>query len=152
MILIRSLFVYVLFVALMIQPASASGGGGGHGGGGSSHAAPKEVPEHLKDVPAFVTMDPLSIPVIQRRRGGRDKMFFQVVLEVKSPENLEKVTANKHRLQEGFFNYLYQVANSPRQLKLHDVEFVKKNLHAVTHNVVGLDTVSDVLILSSSTR
>lgn len=107
----------------------------------------KEGGAHGKSATEFVELDPLILPIVDND-GVQQVVSIVVALEVGGPDDADKVKAIKPRLKDAYIQDLYGVLNKHAALKggVVQVSAIKDRLNKVTHEVMGDETVHDVLL------
>jgi flagellar basal body-associated protein FliL len=97
--------------------------------------------------PMFVRINPISIPVI-RKNGTTSVLALDIVAEVKSEADREKVEAVRPKLRDNFIRALYgnlEVHNLVRADGALDIEKVKSRLMRTSLYVMKESTITDIL-------
>lgn len=146
--------ILLAFMALVMM------GGGGAGaylyfmkpaeasiGAGQDHMRAGETTQKQAAAPGvFVTLDPLILPVIDRR-GVTQTLSLVVVVEV--PDDAAKAHAEHlaPRLKDAFIQDMYGYLSRQEVMPkgVLDVTMIKQRLNEVSAKVLGNDKVNDVL-------
>jgi flagellar basal body-associated protein FliL len=133
-------------------------GGGGYfayqhfmGGKDKQETAQEVGPDPLNLTYRYVEMPPMNVSVV---RGGRVTRIYAalVVLEVKSPEDEQRIKDAMPKLQDAFLSYLFKLSGMTRTVDLSNLTFIKGRLRTIANEQLGGDVVNAVLIQSSFER
>ena len=136
----------------------ALGGGGYFGyqhfmGPKSDKTAAEETePEPLNLTYRYVEMPAMNVSVV---RNGRVTSIYAalVVLEVKSPEDEQRIKDAMPKLQDAFLSYLFKLSSmTTTKVDLANLEFVKGRLRTIANMQFGGEVVNAVLIQSTFER
>ena len=114
--------------------------------------APKETgPEPLNLTYRYIEMPPMNVSVV---RNGRVTSIYAalVVLEVKSPQDEQRIKDAMPKLQDAFLSYLFKLSSMTRSVDLANLEFVKGRLRTIANAQLGHEVVNAVLIQSTFER
>ncbi len=158
--------IVLIAVALLLL------GGGGFAaftflGGNAAEASvdPKQAANDSKEVKkaeskeeidakvAFVKMDPLTLPVVNKD-GVVQIINISVTLEVEDAEKAKEIEKFAPRLKDAYIQDLYGSLSSSTAMAngVVEVNVVKKRLNAITQKVLGNDSVRDVLLQAVQQR
>lgn len=103
---------------------------------------------------AFVKMDPLTLPVVNKN-GVVQIVNISITLEVEDAEKAKEIEKFTPRLKDAYIQDMYGALSSATALTTSgvvEVNTVKKRLNAVTQKVLGNDSVRDVLLQAVQQR
>ena len=103
---------------------------------------------------AFVKMDPLTLPVVNKN-GVVQIVNISITLEVEDAEKAKEIEKFTPRLKDAYIQDMYGALSSAKALTesgVVEVGTVKKRLNAVTQKVLGNDSVRDVLLQAVQQR
>ncbi|HAJ90117.1 MAG TPA: flagellar basal body-associated FliL family protein [Rhodospirillaceae bacterium] len=103
---------------------------------------------------AFVKMDPLTLPVVNKN-GVVQIVNISITLEVEDAEKAKEIEKFTPRLKDAYIQDMYGALGSAAALTSNgvvEVNTVKKRLNAVTQKVLGNDSVRDVLLQAVQQR
>lgn len=114
-------------------------------------AAQETGPEPLNLTYRYIEMPPMNVSVV---RHGRVTSIYAalVVLEVKSPEDEQRIKDAMPKLQDAFLSYLFKLSSMTTKVDLANLEFVKGRLRTIANTQLGGDVVNAVLIQSTFER
>lgn len=97
--------------------------------------------------PMFVRLNPISIPVI-RKNGTTSVLALDLIAEVKSEADREKVEAIRPKLRDNFIRALYGNLETHHLVSPNgflDIEKVKSRLMRTSLHVMKEPTITDIL-------
>jgi flagellar FliL protein len=126
------------------KPANASVGES------DEHHAAKEASDNqhkVRDHAEYVELDPLILPIIDQS-GVTQVISMVVVIEVADKYGAAKVTHNQPRLKDAYIQELYGVLNKRAALSggVVQVNAIKNKLKKISHDVMGDEVITDVLL------
>lgn len=131
-----------------MKPAEAAAGAEAAQAKEKAEAAKKEEGGHGgESLTQFVKLDPLILPIIDEN-GVTQVISLVVALEVESPEAAGKVELMSPRLKDAFIQDMYGALSEKSAMKagVIQVAALKIRLNKITMDVMGKDTVHDVLL------
>ena len=95
----------------------------------------------------YVELDPLILPIIDQS-GVTQVISMVVVIEVGDKHDADIVTKSQPRLKDAYIQELYGALNRHAALSggVVQVNMIKKRLKKISHDVMGRDVISDVLL------
>jgi len=110
-------------------------------------AAKKKEPS----LPRFITMDALTIPVIQ---GDRVALTLQLQLQIEtSEERVDDLNKNMDRLKDAYIRDLHSfIPRLYRKSNILDTEALKTRLKVIGQRTIGKGIIDSVLIQNSLAR
>ena len=95
----------------------------------------------------FVKLDPLLLPIIDED-GVQQVVSMVVAIEVSGLSDADKVKAIRPRLTDAYIQDMYGILNKHAALKggIIQVRMIKERLNQITHEVVGDDIDTEVLL------
>ena len=102
-------------------------------------------------LPQFVTLDPLTIPVIQ---GDRVALTLQLQLQIEtSEEKAEELHSKMDRLKDAYIRDLHSfIPRLYRKSNILDTEALKRRLKVIGQRTLGKGIIDSVLIQNSLAR
>lgn len=95
----------------------------------------------------YVELDPLILPIIDQS-GVTQVISLVVVIEVSDAHDAEIITKSQPRLKDAYIQELYGALNRHAALSggVVQVNMIKNRLKQISHDVMGSDMISDVLL------
>ena len=117
---------------------------------GEEHELKKEKKKEGKEASAnfdYVELEPLILPIVDKN-GVSQVVSMVIALEVKDISVSDEVRRLEPRLKDAYIQDLYGVLNEHAALKggVIQVAYLKKRLNKISYDVLGNETVNDVLL------
>lgn len=112
---------------------------------GNAYASSSE--EKSEGSVEYVKLDPLVLPIIDQD-GVYQVLSLAVVIEVGGVNDADKIKAKAPRLKDAYIQDMYGILNENAALKggVVQVNIIKKRLNYITHEVMGDDVETEVLL------
>ncbi|MCL4679519.1 MAG: flagellar basal body-associated FliL family protein [Alphaproteobacteria bacterium] len=142
---------YYVFVMQPAQAAALKDGDTAHGeakegeeaehaeGGGDAHGE--------KGKSEFVELDPLILPILDNS-GVNQVVSLVIAIEVPGPSAKDKVKSMSPKLKDAYIQDMYGMLNEHAAMKggVVQVAVIKERLNVITKDIMGKDTVKEVLL------
>lgn len=134
---------------LVMQPAQASAPEGEEGHDTAKTEDHEESGDdgHGGKGTEFVELDPLILPIVDNS-GVNQVVSLVVAIEVPGPAAKDKVKLMSPKLKDAYIQDMYGMLNEHAAIKggVVQVAIIKERLNEITQNIMGEDTVKDVLL------
>lgn len=143
---------YYVFVMQPAQAASLKEGDAAHGEAGTDEKAEEHAEEGgdghgEKGKSEFVELDPLILPIVDNS-GVNQVVSLVIAIEVPGPTAKDKVKSMSPRLKDAYIQDMYGMLNEHAAMKggVVQVAMIKERLNEITLDIMGKDTVNEVLL------